>query len=819
MQSDRHRAERLLENEAWLRSLARSLVRDPGVAEDSIQDTWIAALQSPPQAPGSLRGWLATVLQRSMAGRRRRDERRAHREARFRVDRGERAAPAADELAMEVEARRALLDAVESLDPDEAELVSLAFFQDHSGVEIARRLGVSTKTVQRRTKAVLERLRRRIDRRDSRGLATLGPLVLPFADSSRLPLWIMTTKTKLTFASVAVVALALVGWRTLRPDEPTSPSSETALGAMESADRETLSTEPVTTAPREPLANAEVPTDEAVAAPFRSRVLDLEGRGFPGANVRVLDDDDEPRAVVATSEFDGTYQLVLGDRPLRVVADSPGHAPVVRAYVREGGDDQATLVLAPAVTYAGVVVDEHGVGLGDVPVTLYFDDLWSVGLPDGYGDSERLWSGTRTSEDGAFELVDVPGMIGSRLLVKAEGEQQMFPVPATSRRDLVLAFAPEPREYSGRAARWKLTGRLLDSRGEPVAGGKIALDDRRTKTDANGRFETTVATRHARSRLVATHREHILVVDLDPSASHLELTLPAEAHPWIEGTLFDEHGEPIERGQVSLLDPTSLLPGSNSIMPAYAEARLGSLGARTDERGRFRLPVLPGRNYAVQARCQEDRRRLIEPAVAAGTTGLVLRFDEPARVRTIRGRVVDPRGDAVPGAHVVLQQSVNSGGSIGVNHAGETTADAEGRFEIPGVDAWFNGVEYQATGFVKTERSFEADVDFEQPIELVLRRRVRMRLELSSAGRELREFQLLDGARGVVPLAVYQRYGDEAAEGATFTRLARLRDGRSKCYTVPEGSYELRVWFTDGAEASVPIELEPGPTAVIRAAL
>src|SRR5687768_3275402 len=54
--------ERLLEQTAWIRALARSLVADAHLAEDLAQDACVAALERPPADAGNLRGWLAAVV-------------------------------------------------------------------------------------------------------------------------------------------------------------------------------------------------------------------------------------------------------------------------------------------------------------------------------------------------------------------------------------------------------------------------------------------------------------------------------------------------------------------------------------------------------------------------------------------------------------------------------------------------------------------------------------------------------------------------------------------------------------------------------------
>jgi DNA-directed RNA polymerase specialized sigma24 family protein len=65
--------QELLAHADWLRRLATHLVHDRD-AEDLTQDTWSAALQSPPGSGWPAEPWLATVL-RNVARRRWRAER------------------------------------------------------------------------------------------------------------------------------------------------------------------------------------------------------------------------------------------------------------------------------------------------------------------------------------------------------------------------------------------------------------------------------------------------------------------------------------------------------------------------------------------------------------------------------------------------------------------------------------------------------------------------------------------------------------------------------------------------------------------------
>ena len=73
---------RLSDETAWVRALARRLVRDSHAAEDLAQDGLVAALEE--RGPiGSLRAFVATVLRRAAHERGRETAARQHRERRL----------------------------------------------------------------------------------------------------------------------------------------------------------------------------------------------------------------------------------------------------------------------------------------------------------------------------------------------------------------------------------------------------------------------------------------------------------------------------------------------------------------------------------------------------------------------------------------------------------------------------------------------------------------------------------------------------------------------------------------------------------------
>ena len=72
--------EVFVENTAWMRRLALTLVRDAAQVDDVLQETWLEWLRRPPRSAVSPRGWLRAVLQNLARKERRAEGRRLRRE-------------------------------------------------------------------------------------------------------------------------------------------------------------------------------------------------------------------------------------------------------------------------------------------------------------------------------------------------------------------------------------------------------------------------------------------------------------------------------------------------------------------------------------------------------------------------------------------------------------------------------------------------------------------------------------------------------------------------------------------------------------------
>jgi RNA polymerase sigma factor (sigma-70 family) len=171
---------------AALRRLARVLVHDSALADDIVQDTWLAAMRRPPARDRPLLPWLARVLRNNLVSRRRAV---ARSEVREREVAG---LSAVEDPAIErFEIARVLVAEIERLAPADRELVRLVFWEGLSSAECAERLDRPASTVRTQLQRTLTRLRRRLDARGGRQawVAAIVPFVGPAPGNASMPLF------------------------------------------------------------------------------------------------------------------------------------------------------------------------------------------------------------------------------------------------------------------------------------------------------------------------------------------------------------------------------------------------------------------------------------------------------------------------------------------------------------------------------------------------------------------------------------------------------------------------------------------------------
>lgn len=212
--------DRLLADTAFVRRIARSLVRDPDAAEDLAQDALVVALERPPRAGTSLRGWIATVVRSLAVDRARSTNARARRE----MSVAEREhAPGPDEIATRLDLSQNVARALRELEEPYRTALYLRYVEELDPPAIAARLDLPVATVKTQLRRGLEMLRRRFDREwggRAAWSAVLGPWVADPAHAAPIvETWIVSTTTKIAAALLVCGAAAWVLW----PDTDSAP--------------------------------------------------------------------------------------------------------------------------------------------------------------------------------------------------------------------------------------------------------------------------------------------------------------------------------------------------------------------------------------------------------------------------------------------------------------------------------------------------------------------------------------------------------------------------------------------------------------------
>lgn len=193
-------AEYLLQDIAWLKSLATMLANDRDDADDLVQEAWIAAWRRQPDATRPMRAWLTKVV-RDLAGMKHRSDRR--RAARHALTDDAQVPAAPDELVAQIRLHRLLVDLVIELDEPYRSTIIGRFVEGRTSASIAQSLGIPAGTVRKRLHEALSRLRAGLDA-NAGDRKRWAPAVLAFAKGG-----VQVAKpTKLVLVVLAALLLA-----------------------------------------------------------------------------------------------------------------------------------------------------------------------------------------------------------------------------------------------------------------------------------------------------------------------------------------------------------------------------------------------------------------------------------------------------------------------------------------------------------------------------------------------------------------------------------------------------------------------------------
>jgi carboxypeptidase family protein/PDZ domain-containing protein len=210
----------------------------------------------------------------------------------------------------------------------------------------------------------------------------------------------------------------------------------------------------------------------------------VDDRGWPIATAQITASSLSTDSLLRTTVFtgaDGEAQLKRAHGvPLRIEIRAPSHAP--RVWVTDASTDALRVELAAAESAAGqVVTAREGEPIGGADVTLYTD----LGARH-----------ARTDAQGAFALTDLAaGATQLRVTARQYASySDAITIPDSRGR------RPFEIDRIAMAAECVAEGDVVDARGEPVAGARVARDGAPTWlrvgstpeglaiTDARGRF-------------------------------------------------------------------------------------------------------------------------------------------------------------------------------------------------------------------------------------------------------------------------------------------------------------------------------------------
>ncbi|MEO6593620.1 MAG: sigma-70 family RNA polymerase sigma factor, partial [Planctomycetota bacterium] len=677
-------------------TLAADLVRDPHSVDDLAQEAWLQALRRPPRHGTSLRSWLAALVASLCSNRNRGDRRRQAREASVQppaeVD-------AAADLVEREQVRQRLLAAVLRLEERFRTAVLLRYYEELSPKQIAARLGVPAATVRTRVSRGLERLRAELDREhgDLRTAWALPLFALPGVHASAsLPLLAVLAMKKVPILVAAllvlVAALTLTVFMLTAPP-PAAPEAHRGEPPATVTADDTPTTAPETAAAVHPASHREA----VGAAPPGPSATEAEATGELFVMVQWADKTQAPGVHLHIAA-----RVRGASRPVaQVVSDARGHAvvrvPLGKVEIRtdRGGEpveaeviadqrSEALVALAAGVDVTGIVHDANGAAIAGAQIWLTsFQSPWCAMALVAQSDAQ-----------GAFVVRAAPKQ--QSLGATAAG---FAPSPLVDLELCDTKVQPVPIELVLREPGGALAGRIVDEKGNGVAGATIAVGDPNQLIDH--RVDGRMAEKWAPARAVTDENGAYRLEGLLPATHPVEVWAPTFAFWHGECTIAAQE---TARLDVTLPQPVTVhgivtgedeAPLAGAIVRAFPhsfdesflmggqydyESTFGYPFAIADAAGRYRVQrVAPGELQLYASLPPSGRREVLPWAHEVATAAPGESFEWNPKVEpgpTIQGVVRYRDGAPMPNSFI----SVTVPGDK--QRQSSVVTDAQGRFRF-----------------------------------------------------------------------------------------------------------------------------------------
>jgi len=828
--------ENLRQQSDWLRALARRLVGDAARADDLAQEVWLAALANQ-RGVRAGRSWLFGVLRNLVRDGRRSDARRALHEAR--VERPG-AAPASDDVIDAAQRGRALTDLVLQLEEPFRTTVLLRYYEDLAPRHIASRLGIPVKTVDSRLQRGVARLRERWQRAhaDERTgwhalcVIALGPGLRPAVAAGAVGLTSLgVVGMSLKWALAAGVLLGTSGlvWWIGRDRE----SGPLVLEAREQL------TPPAATLEREPELQLDASQGLVATGATRESSHAAEAPEGPAPGVTrygtVRSATTELLADVALvlQVYGQTRQHPVSGADGRFAFQEPQATAVIRAKdpelvtVFEGVASKAVqveplVVVAPALQYAGRVVDRYGAALAGAEIR------WRA--PEGFVEQyDVVFDGTRVREwratsgsDGAFALHDVPRIPGAELHAQLEGfASSTQAAPLSS--DATLVAVLERTQAAG-----DLRGKVLDQNGRAVHAARVSLGGRSATTDGAGEFRISRAGAPDARVLKAVQRGALpgrYHAALDAAGrpqwpDYIVLALGGEPLT-IRGRVLDAQGEPRPHVRLWLADPTAfgvigddtkaqvefVLALPPEMRGEEEPSRSYWLPVRTDSKGDFEIKGLLPQAYVLRCLEPETFQVLLSDPIEAGSEGVELVLPEP-RLERVSGTVVSESGAPVSGVHVELYAWCFGGISTGLA-GGARTTDEGGRFQFERIAGERRALSLRGDAILPQRVPLPDDGPLDDLV-LEVQERCHFKVDLGLEPELADSVAVRDAEDNELNLRVI------SPDGVWTTNVVPLSAGRSSTIGVSRKATSVVLLKDEVVVRELPLELLPGELAIVK---